>query len=107
MMRRRELIAATWIAAVTSGLVLPWAAPCAQGRPHYRVGILFPGKLGARRLELVRQGMDAVLGELRGTVTIDTRSAESDADLLKAFPVEYAAATPPVDVILAIASLAL
>jgi putative tryptophan/tyrosine transport system substrate-binding protein len=106
-MRRRTLIAGPFaLGLMAFSIALPRAqtAPSAGSR---RVGILFPGTMGEHRLNLMRQGMDAVLSEMRDAVVVDVRSAEGKADRLEAFATEFATGSTKVDVILAVASLAL
>jgi len=105
-MRRRTLIATSF---ALGGLILSMAFARGQNQslPSLRVGVLFPGRMGTRRRDIVRRGMSEVLGNAADRVAIDARSAEGDADQLKAFAEELATVSPPADVILALGSLAL
>jgi putative tryptophan/tyrosine transport system substrate-binding protein len=105
-MRRRTLVAAPFAAGL---LVLPMTVARGQTQPasSLRVGILFPGRIGARRRDIVQRGMSEVLGDITDRVAIEARSAEGNAERLKAFAAELAAVSAPVDVILALGSLAL
>ena len=105
-MRRRTLIAAPFAVGALVALAAELRGQT-QPPPSHRVGILFPGRIGGRRRDIVRQGLSEALGDAAGKVVIDARSAEGDADRLKAFAVEFATESPPVDVILALGSLAL
>jgi len=92
-MKRRE-----FIGLVGGAAALPLVARAQNSRPR-KVGILFPGVLGADRERLITEGLTSELGSEK--VILLARSAEGDDWLLAKYANELAAST---DVILAIAS---
>lgn len=70
-----------------------------QTRGQRRVGVLFPGTLGADRERLINEGLASELGDQRAVLY--ARSAQGDVELLGKYAAELSA---DVDVILAIAS---
>jgi putative tryptophan/tyrosine transport system substrate-binding protein len=92
-MKRRE-----FIGLVGGAAALPLVARAQNSRPR-KVGILFPGVLGADRERLITEGLTSELGSEK--VILLARSAEGDDRLLAKYANELAAS---MDVILAIAS---
>jgi putative ABC transport system substrate-binding protein len=92
-MKRRE-----FIGLVGGAAALPLVARAQNSGPR-KVGILFPGVLGADRERLITEGLTSELGSEK--VILLARSAEGDDWLLAKYANELAAST---DVILAIAS---
>jgi putative ABC transport system substrate-binding protein len=88
-----------------AAIARPLAAPAQPAERTKRVGLLFPGVLGERRLSLIRQGIDAVPQERGITVQVEARSAEGDVERLKSFADAFA--RMPADVILALGSASL
>jgi putative tryptophan/tyrosine transport system substrate-binding protein len=83
------------------GGVVAWpSAACAQqgGAPR-KVGVLFPGVLGADRERLISEGLNGELGDEKAVLVV--RSAGGKGELLGKYAVELASS---VDVILAFAS---
>jgi putative tryptophan/tyrosine transport system substrate-binding protein len=74
----------------------------AQSMGSRKVGVLFPGVLGAERERLINEGLIGELGQERPALLV--RSGQGDDGLLAKYAVELAA---EVDVILAIASRSL
>ena len=92
-MKRRE-----FIGLVGGAAALPLVARAQNSGPR-KVGILFPGVLGADRERLITEGLTSELGSEK--VILLARSAEGDDRLLAKYANELAAS---MDVILAIAS---
>ena len=92
-MKRRE-----FIGLIGGAAALPLVARAQNSRPR-KVGILFPGVLGADRERLITEGLTSELGSEK--VILLARSAEGDDRLLAKYANELAAS---MDVILAIAS---
>jgi putative tryptophan/tyrosine transport system substrate-binding protein len=94
-MRRRDILGVLGAAAAT----WPFAARAQQTSRPWKVGVLFPGVLGADRERLINEGLANELGSQK-TVLL-ARSSAGDDQLLSKYAAELATA---VDVILAIAS---
>jgi putative ABC transport system substrate-binding protein len=92
-MKRRE-----FIALVGGAAAVPLVALAQSSRPR-KVGVLFPGVLGADRERLIAEGLTSELGSEKFVLIV--RSAEGDDELLAKYANELAAS---MDVILAIAS---
>jgi putative ABC transport system substrate-binding protein len=92
-MKRRE-----FIGLVGGAAALPLVARAQNSGPR-KVGILFPGVLGADRERLITEGLTSELGSEK--VILLARSAEGDDRLLAKYANELAAS---MDVIVAIAS---
>jgi putative ABC transport system substrate-binding protein len=92
-MKRRE-----FIGLVGGTAAVPLVALAQSGRPR-KVGVLFPGVLGADRERLIAEGLTSELGSEKFVLIV--RSAEGDDELLAKYANELAAS---MDVILAIAS---
>jgi putative ABC transport system substrate-binding protein len=97
-MQRREFISLIGGAAV----VLPLAGRAQQNSGPRKIGVLFPGILGADRERLINEGLTKELGGKKAILVV--RSSEGDDRLLGKYASELAAG---VDVILAIASVSL
>jgi putative tryptophan/tyrosine transport system substrate-binding protein len=92
-MKRRE-----FIGLVGGAAAVPLVALAESSRPR-KVGVLFPGVLGADRERLIAEGLTSELGSEKFVLIV--RSAEGDDELLAKYANELAAS---MDVILAIAS---
>ena len=92
-MKRRE-----FIGLVGGAAAVPLVALAQSSRPR-KVGVLFPGVLGADRERLIAEGLTSELGSEKFVLIV--RSAEGDDELLAKYANELAAS---MDVILAIAS---
>jgi putative ABC transport system substrate-binding protein len=92
-MKRRE-----FIGLVGGAAALPLVALAQNSGPR-KVGVLFPGVLGADRERLIAEGLTSELGSEKFILIV--RSAEGDDQLLAKYANELAAS---MDVILAIAS---
>ena len=92
-MKRRE-----FIGLVGGAAALPLVALAESSRPR-KVGVLFPGVLGADRERLIAEGLTSELSSEKFVLIV--RSAEGDDELLAKYANELAAS---MDVILAIAS---
>jgi putative tryptophan/tyrosine transport system substrate-binding protein len=92
-MKRRE-----FIGLVGGATALPLVALAQSSGPR-KVGVLFPGVLGADRERLISEGLTSELGSEKFILIV--RSAEGDDELLAKYANELAAS---VDVIIAIAS---
>jgi putative ABC transport system substrate-binding protein len=89
----------TFISLFAGATLCPLAALAQQNTAPRKVGVLFPGLLGAERERLITEGL---LNELGGEkVALVVRSAEGNGHLLGKYAAELVA---DVDVILAIAS---
>jgi putative ABC transport system substrate-binding protein len=97
-MRRRDFI------MLVGGPVLAWpsAALAQQMSGPRKVGVLFPGKLGADRERLINEGLANELGGQKAILL--ARSSEGDDRLLGRYASELAAG---VDIILAVGSVSL
>jgi putative tryptophan/tyrosine transport system substrate-binding protein len=96
-MKRREFIGVLGGAAAW-----PLAALAQQKTGPRRLGILFPGELGADRERLITEGLHNELGDEK--VLVIARSSRGDDQLLAKYAIEFAA---DVDIILAIGSVSL
>lgn len=94
-MKRRELLVG--LAAVASS-----GRAKAQSGPRKRIGVLFPGLLGRRRLDLITSGVRSVAIE---PPELEPRSAEGSVERLRQFTAEFVSEST--DAILAIGSIAL
>jgi len=94
-MRRRDFV------MLVSGAAMAWplAGLAQQASGPRKVGVLFPGVLGADRERLITEGLTIELGSEKFVLIV--RSAEGDDALLGKYANELAAS---VDIILAIAS---
>jgi len=92
-MKRREFIGFVGVA-----MALPLVALAQNSGPR-KIGVLFPGVLGADRERLISEGLISELGSEKFILIV--RSAEGDDQLLAKYANELAAS---MDVILAIAS---
>jgi putative ABC transport system substrate-binding protein len=92
-MERREFIRLIGTAAV-----LPLAAHAQTSGPH-KVGVLFPGVLGADRERLITEGLFNELGGEKAVLVV--RSAGGNREVLRKYAAELASS---VNIILAIAS---
>jgi putative ABC transport system substrate-binding protein len=92
-MKRRE-----FIGLVGGATALPLVALAQSSGPR-KVGVLFPGVLGADRERLISEGLTSELGSEKFILIV--RSAEGDDELLAKYANELAAS---MDVIIAIAS---
>jgi putative ABC transport system substrate-binding protein len=96
-MRRREFTALIGVAAA-----FPVLARAQQNREPRKVGILFPGMLGAERVRLLTEGLSSEPGSEK-TILVE-RSAEGQNQLLGKYAGELAT---EVDVIVAVGSASL
>jgi len=94
-MKRRE-----FIAALVSAAVSPVVARAQQNTGLRKVGVLFPGVLGAERERLITEGLNSELGGVRAVLLV--RSAEGNSQRLGKLASELV--LDRVDVILALAS---
>ena len=95
-MRRREFIMLVGSAVAT---LSPLAGRAQQIGAPWKVGVLFPGTLGADRERLINEGLVNELGNQKAVLV--ARSSAGDEQLLSQYAAELATG---VDVILAIAS---
>ena len=95
-MRRREFIMLVGSAVAT---LSPLAGRAQQIGAPRKVGVLFPGALGADRERLINEGLANELGNQKAVLVV--RSSAGDEQLLSKYAAELAT---DVDVILAIAS---
>jgi putative ABC transport system substrate-binding protein len=93
-MRRRE-----FTALIGGAAAFPLVARAQQNREPRKVGILFPGVLGAERVQLFTEGLTSQPGSEKAILVV--RSAEGKDQLLGKYAGELAA---EVDVILAVGS---
>jgi putative ABC transport system substrate-binding protein len=96
-MRRRD-----FITALGGATAWPWVAHAQQNTGPRKVGLLFPGVLGAHRERLFNEGLVSELGSEKAILIV--RSAEGDDRLLAKYADEMATST---DIIVAIASRSL
>ena len=92
-MKRRE-----FIGLVGGAMALPLVALAQNSGPR-KIGVLFPGVLGADRERLISEGLISELGSEKFILIV--RSAEGNDELLAKYANELAAS---MDVIIAIAS---
>jgi putative ABC transport system substrate-binding protein len=94
-MRRRE-----FIAGLAGAAAWPFVVCAQQNTGLRKVGVLFPGVLGAERERLITEGLNSELGGVRAVLLV--RSAEGNSQRLGKLASELV--LDRVDVILAIAS---
>jgi putative ABC transport system substrate-binding protein len=94
-MQRREFI--TFVSCVVAGW--PVVVRAQQNIGPRKVGVLFPGVLGADRERLISEGLFGELGGEKAALVV--RSAGGDGQLLAKYAAEFVSS---VEVILAIAS---
>ena len=97
-MRRRDVLRLAGVAAAS----WPLAVGAQQRREPRKVGILFPGELGAQREKLISEGLAGELGT--EPFVLSVRSSRGDDQLLTKYAAELAA---EVEVVLAIGSVSL